>query len=81
MLLVMRVLSIVPLNFKVRYSTARQLDTSSLISYTLLFAFCLTLEPTAAGMVGSTFSRAPRLQFFHSITFPFSADAFGSYHA
>jgi hypothetical protein len=81
MLLVMRVLSIVPLNFKVRYFIAWELDTNSLTSYTPLFAFGLILKPTAAGMVSSTFSRAPRLQFFHSITFPFSPDAFGSHHA
>jgi len=82
MLLVMRVLSIVPLNFKVRYFIVWQLDTNSLTSYTLLFALGLIPErPTAAGMVSSTFPRAPRLQFLYSITFPFSPESFGSHHA
>lgn len=76
MLLVMRVLSIVPLQFKVRHFTSRQLDTNCLTPYTSL----LVLGPIAgAGMVSSAFPGASCLQFFHSIAFPFPPDASGSH--
>lgn len=80
MLLVMRVLSIVPLNLKVRHSTTLQLDTNSLTMYASLIALGSILESAAAGMVSTTFPGTSCLQFFHSIAFPFPPDASGSHH-
>lgn len=78
MLLVMRVLSIVPLQFKVRHSASWQLDTNCLTRCTSLLVLGLI---TGAGMVSSTLPGASCLQFFHSIAFPFPPDASGSYLA
>lgn len=61
MLLIMRVLSIVPLSFKVRYFTASQLCLGGLIHNTLLLALGRFPNLTAASMVSPTLPGTSRL--------------------
>ena len=76
MLLVMRVLSIVPLSFKVRYFTASQ----PIVHRRSYAEYPVNPNLTATSMVSSTVPGTSRLQFLHPISVPFSPDAFGSHH-